>query len=374
MKRNWKKTTAFVIALAMCFGGTACGKKEEASGGEKTTAAESGEASGKETGEEELPVLRVSFHSDYINLPLTYAMYNHLDEQYGFKMEASTFTSGAAQNEAMGSDSWDVGVIGSAFAVSCYTYGGYMIGDYISGSDTVALFARKDSDIVAAAGASTEYPEILGSADTVRGKTVLVETGRTQYAVFAAYLEALGLTVDDVNIVEMSNADAFAAWNSGQGDIFPSVGPYSTRLLLNDPENSIPAATMTTLNIPQYDVCVASKSAYENNYDTVVKFMKMVYDCNDILAADPDLMAKTYLQWEEENGITITEEEAKFECSIRPLVTTDMAKKLVTSGAFGTYEKFIVDLYISSGVFPEDLRKILDGQVTSDVMKDALDI
>ena len=46
MKRNWKKTTAFVIALAMCFGGTACGKKEEASGGEKTTAAESGEASG----------------------------------------------------------------------------------------------------------------------------------------------------------------------------------------------------------------------------------------------------------------------------------------------------------------------------------------
>lgn len=373
MKGNMKKIIALIMVLAMCFGCAACGKKEEAqTPAESAPASDGAEEKSEETGD--LPVLRVSFHADYINLPLTYALYNNLDEQYGFKMEASTFTSGAPQNEALGSDAWDVGVIGSAFAVSCYTYGAYMIGDYIAGPDTVALFARKDSDIVAATGASTEYPDILGSADTVRGKTVLVETGGTQYAVFAAYLEAIGLTVDDVNIVEMSNADAFAAWNSGQGDIFPTVGPYSIRLMLNDSENSIPAATMTSLNIPQYDVCVASKSAYENNYDTVVKFMKMIYDCNDILAADPDLMAETYLQWEEENGITINEDEAKFECSIRPLLTTDMAKELVTSGNFGAYEKFIVDLYISSGVFPEDMTKILDKQVTSDVMKDALGI
>ena len=327
---------------------------------------------GAEEGKE-LPSLRVSFHTDYISLPLAYALYNNLDEEYGFKMDVSVFGSGAAQNEALGSDSWDVGVIGSAFAVTCYTYGGYMIGDYISGSDTVVVFARNGSDIANASGANEDYPEVLGSAETVKGKTVLVETGGTQYSLLVQYLATLGLTVDDVNIVEMACADAYSAWLSGQGDIFPAVGPYSTRLMVSDKEGSTQVASMTTLGMSQYDVCVASKQAYEENYDLLVQFMKMIYDCNDILAQDLDLSTEIYLQWEKENGIEITEEEARFECEIRPLLTTEMVKELV-NGNFGEYEQFIVDLDIASEILPSDLNKIMESQVTSNVMKDAVGI
>lgn len=74
-------------------------------------------------------------------------------------------------------------------------------------------------------GSNPTYPDILGSAETVKGKTLITNLGTTGHVQVQKWLEALGLTEDDIEIVQMDYASGYQAFESGEGDILATIGP-----------------------------------------------------------------------------------------------------------------------------------------------------
>lgn len=375
-----KKMLALMLAFTVVLHLTACGNKDSASKDtqgtesqteESTDSSEEEETSSADTGD--LPILSVSCHPAYISTPLAYAIYHDMAKDYGFQMDIQVYASGAPQNEALGSGLWDVGVIGGAFVNTVNTYDGYVIGDFIDGRDGNAIFVRNDSDIAAATGSNPTYPDILGSADTVRGKTLITNIGTTGHVQVQKWLEALGLTEDDINIVQMDYAAGYQAFEAGEGDILATIGPYSTRALISHADDWAVAGGFISLDLLQYENIVCSSSAMEEKRDLLVSFIRMILDANDILAQDAELQVETYMSWMTENGQEVDEEEARMECRQKPVMTSGEVQELIDNN-FGEYEKMVWEMNIESGVVSADSISKLDTNVISDLMREALEM
>ena len=373
MKMTWKRILALLLVLGMVMALAACGNTSQPSGGGTTESPSQSAGTGTDesSGDEDLPVLRVSLHPAYISTPVAYAIFNDMSKDYGFELEPVVYASGAPQNEALGSGLWDVGVIGGAFVTSVNTYGAYVIGDFIDGRDGNAIFVRADSDIAKATGSNPTYPDILGSAETVKGKTLITNLGTTGHVQVQKWLEAIGLTEDDIEIVQMDYPSGYQAFISGEGDILATIGPYSTRALIEYADDWAVAGGFISLDLLQYENVVCSADAMENKRDLLVAFLRMVMDANDILANDFELLVSTYSQWMSENGQSVDEAEARMECTQKPVMTSEQIEELV-NGDFGEYEKMIWEMNIESGNISADSISKLDTNVTSELMKEAL--
>lgn len=374
MKKTFKRLSALLLALAMAFALASCGgdtKPSSAPTKEPSQAAGDSAAPTAGTDNKDLPVLRVSLHPAYISTPVAYAIFNDMAKDYGFQMDVQVYASGAPQNEALGSGLWDVGVIGGAFVTSVNTYNAYVIGDFIDGREGNAIFVRADSDIAKATGSNPTYPDILGSADTVRGKTLITNLGTTGHVQVQKWLEALGLTEDDIKIVQMDYAAGYQAFISGEGDILATIGPYSTKALIEHAEDWVVAGGFISLDLMQYEDVVCSADALENKRDLLVSFLRMVMDANDILAKDFELHVSTYSKWMTENGKEVDEAEARMECTQKPLMTSEQIQELI-NGNFGEYEKMVWEMSIEAGSIGADTISKLDSNVIPDLMREAL--
>ena len=85
-----------------------------------------------------LDFIRVSHHPYIHGLPTTVAIDNGIYEANGLKPEVTMYGGGAAQNEAIASDAWDVGTTGLAGAVvGCIGYDMKVIGATVYDGKTI---------------------------------------------------------------------------------------------------------------------------------------------------------------------------------------------------------------------------------------------
>lgn len=370
-----KKILALALAAAMLFAVVGCTKAPaatETTNGD-TTATEAPVDTDATEAPAELTKLVVSLHPAYITLPVAYAIYNDMAKDFGLELEVQVYASGAPQNEALGAGLWDVGVIGAAFAFGVNTYDAYVIGDFIDGRAGNAIFVRNDSDIANATGANPTYPDILGSAETVKGKTMITNVGTTGHLQAVKWLEALGLTEADVNIIQMDYAQGYQAFISGEGDILATIGPYSTKALIAQADQWSIAGGFLQLDIPQYETVICSADAMANKKDALVNFLRMIYAANDILANDFEAQVSTYMAWMSENGKEIDEAEARIECTQKPVLTSAQALELAKSADFGQYERLVWETNIESGTMEAASIAKADTNIIPDLMIAALE-
>lgn len=377
--KKFAKLTALLLSLALVLSLAACGSKNQpapesqapaASQPAETPAAPEETPAGSED-PAELPTLTVSLHPAYITTPVAYAIFNDMAKDYGFNLEYQVYASGGPQNEALGSNLWDVGVIGGAFVTSVNTYDAHVIGNFINGAGCNAIFVRNDSPIAQATNSNPSYPDILGSAETVRGCKIITNLGTTGHVQVQKWLEALGLTEDDVELIQMDYASGYSAFISGEADVLATIGPFSTRAMIAYADEWSVAAGFDSLGLSQYEDIVCSADAYANKYDLLCSFVKMVMDANDILANDFELTVSTYQKWMSENGQEIDDEEARMECSLKPILSSAEIQELINTN-FGEYERMVWEMNIESGTITADSLSKLETNVTSDVMEAAL--
>lgn len=147
-------------------------------------------------------------------------MKNGWDKELGFEMELIYFDSGMAQIEALPAKQWVVGTMTSVpWLVGALRYDLYAAGLANDDTHSNLVLVRPDSPILKAKGVNPNFPETYGSAETVRGKTVLTTTVSSAHYALAVWLERLGLTEKDVIVKNMDQAQALAAFESGIGDI-----------------------------------------------------------------------------------------------------------------------------------------------------------
>lgn len=173
------------------------------------------------------PMVRVSGQPCLHGMP-TWEVLEQKPTNLPVEMKYMMFPSGPPQIEAMAAGEWDVGAIGTVpMMMASIRYGALMIGISNDESETNDLWVRPDSPLLKAKGANPKFPNLYGTAADWKGKKILCTTVSTGHYALSSTLKALGLKDNEVQIIQIEQGQAVAAFASGQGDILQMWAPFS---------------------------------------------------------------------------------------------------------------------------------------------------
>lgn len=307
--------------------------------------------------------LKVGVLAAMTALPVVDISDNGTDKENGIEIELIPFSTGAPMNEAMAAGELDVSFIGAAAVFSLANNDSKMIGEICTDTVAIDLIVRGDSDIAGVKGQNPDYPEILGSADTVKGKTILCPAGTLSQFEVSKYLNVFGLTMDDVTFVPMEYAQAYQAFKTGEGDILATRSPQTYTAI--DDEGWVSAASMKNLKADATAQIVVSAAAYENKADALAVLLSLVAEEGDKLNGDVEYAAALMSEWFLQNGQDIDLEVSKRQLSEKPFYgVEDMRTR-----EFGAdFKNTLVEFYVESEQLEAELKDIVCNNVKNDIL------
>lgn len=309
-----KLTTAMaVIGTAVLLG--ACGGNTDTTTTQATTAApeqtaetESGDHVPVPSGE----TLVIGTQPNHVGIPVHRAEVAGYFEDAGLDVKIEVFATGAPINEAMAAESLDIAVSGMAsvynLATGMYTY----IGDGTITTGGDGIYARPDSPI---ALAEKDERGLVKDAELLKGVQILGPLATVSHYQATKYMEAVGLTANDYNMVAMDYAQAYQAFVAGEGDLIAATIPYSTQL-----ENAGYVKVCDTSTIsdkPIIDTVYVQNKVAEERRDDVELFLECYYKACEDLMNDPEMRKELSLQWYTDEGINTSEEDIEREVEIK---------------------------------------------------------
>jgi len=299
--------------------------------------------------------LRIAFQPHPHGLPNYIAMQEDRFAEAGLTVEYLMFVAGPAMTEALGADEWDVGVMGSPPAINAaLAHGARVVG--FGERDVVDFFVRPDSEI---AGVTGQIPgtNIRGTPDMWRGSTIFSPVGTGAHFLLLGVLEQMGLTPADVNIVPMDVAQAYVAFQAGEGDIITLWDPMRIGA---ERDGLVIAASGYDAGAQINLVLVASERAIAEKYDAVREWVRIYYGVCDDYRDDLDILTAFLLELQIENGLDVTEDIVREVLIRRPLPT--LAEQAdMWAGADGERRvdqimRDVMDYFVSQGMHDEANR------------------
>ena len=230
-------------------------------------------------------------------------------EDYGLYVTRTHYANGPSQLEAAPTGDWEIGWIGATAALTgILSYDMNVIG--ISGYDNSDVaFCRAGSNL--ADQPEGPIPGTLGTADDWRGKQILVPVGTVEYCDLMLTLDGLGLTSDDVTIINSSGANAYQAFLAGNGDIFFTSGSNAAKLMNND--DFVCCHTMSGMNAAMAGTIIADKEWLQENEDAAVSYLAGALEI--LMWLKDEANAVQSAEWFseillDEFGVEVAEEEA----------------------------------------------------------------
>lgn len=268
----FKKLILFVFALVLTGVFTACG-----SNGNSDVSVSSDSAENRE----ELKLVRFGYsgNNGCAAGVLGYVEATGILEEelnaYGYTAEYTGFeTGGAGVNEALAAGQIEIGgyvdfpaIVGHANGIDNIVIA---INDSVTGIEIVA----KDDEIQ--------------TIEDLKGKKIGVTIGTVQQRFIATALESVGLTVDDVEILNMTATEAAAAMDTGDIAATANVEQYTAQLQQED--DSIHAVATTREN-PEWSspyVITGLTSFLEENPNVGVAIVKALIRGKEEAIADPE--------------------------------------------------------------------------------------
>lgn len=315
----------------------------------------------------ETVTIRVSGLNQQLSLPLWYIHEQGWDVENGFNLELTVFAQGSGINEALGSGLVDVFTIGAAGISSCSVYDAVYLYSHEDSGAGQNFVVRADSDIAQVKGELADYPEVYGSADTLRGKKFLLPMGTAAQILADVYLQQFGLTEDDVTLVNMNDDSAYQAFVSGEADLAKTSYPTADNY---DPEKYVTACGMATLGVPYYDNVLCSRAFFEDasKHDALVSFIVQMIRTAETFQ-DDDVLMQAMLDYYEFCGVSVDAEAIRHQVLERPYFTYEQLKTTDTSASF----KLLADFYEQvENITTEDHDKVMNNMDTT-ILAEALD-
>jgi ABC-type nitrate/sulfonate/bicarbonate transport system substrate-binding protein len=355
-----RQTGLIVILLLVAFVLTACGS----SPAQQAPKQEAAKAPDK------LPLVRASHQPCMHALPTWMGMEKGWPKEHGIEIKYLFFPSGAPQIEAMAAGEWDVGAMGTVPALmAALRYGTYTIAISNDESETNDLWVRKDSPILKTKGYNPKFPDIYGTPNDWKGKTILTTTVSTGHYAVVATLKALGLTEKDVKIVNMEQSQALAAFESGQGDILQLWAPFD---YIAEQKGFVKVSSGKRAGVVIPGAVVVRKEFADKNPELVVKWLDMYMRGIEYMKKEKaDSIKFLGRYFRDYCGLKLDDGIAAKEFELRPLFDLDEQLKLFdrSSGqsqvdkAFAELAQFFVD---QGRIKPEEKDKVLSSGFATD--------
>lgn len=226
-------------------------------------------------------VLRIAAQPYPLYTPV-YVAYElgYLQEEFdaiGAKFEWQEFQSGPLVNEAVAAGEADLGFMADLPAIIAKSTGQpiEVISNVAYGEKGLAVLVKPDSDITSVAD--------------LKGKKVAYATGSYAQHLLALLLSNEGLTLDDVESINLAAGDQPAALASGEVDALVIWEQYISKL------TSEGAATVLAdgTGVKKGNMITYAVSDYaEANPEVIKAYIKALNRANELLATDPDTAAE----------------------------------------------------------------------------------
>ena len=294
------------------------------------------------------------------------------DKEEGLDIEMLLFSSGPAQMEALPAKQWVLGSTGvGGQLVGGIRYKIYVVAPIISEGLVHDLYLRPDHPAMKVKGYNPKYPDVYGSPETVKGMKILYSAQTTVHYMVGKWLEILGLTMNDVTLVNMEGASMIPAFDKGIGDAICTWAPFTFAAQARKWPS---AGTMEQMGCPTVSSIVGDKEWCDANPELVAKFMRIFYRTANMLREEgpSDRIVKEYIQYMNEfAGIKMTAEEAKQDIIIHPRWSYEETMKLIDqSKGVSIAEQWqydVADFFASVGRFtPKEIQKYKDAKVNTD--------
>lgn len=186
-------------------------------------------------------------------------------------------------------------------------------------SQANALLARPDSPLFAQKGYNQAFPNVFGSPESVKGKTVLCPKKTSARYLLDKWLAVLGLTERDVKIEELEPTPALGAFKSGYGDLLAVWSPFTREA---EKLGFKVAARSQDCGASQPVLLVANRVFADKHPETVRTFLKLYLRVVDeINARGPEGMAPEYVRFAKAwMGKTYSEADAAAELREHPVL------------------------------------------------------
>ena len=348
-------SAVLVLSLAACGGGTTppASSTPPAS---TSTPASSSEPAPEPAPEPEGPTyepatVRVAYMP---NLGSAGSLFVGMDQGYfeevGLTVEVYEFQGGPAEIAAMASGDIDVSQIGHGAHALC-----------IEGQ--AAIFQMDHTTSLSDVVVGNKSHGINTAAD-LKGKTVAVQAGTSSEIILQQALKKAGLSVEDINTVEMTVDGMTTAMITGQVDAAAAWSPNTITLQDQLGENYVNLggnADFLDSAIFPSSYITTTKYAQENK-DILVRFAQALNKAHDYRLANQEYMAK----------LLAKELDAPEDTMIRALGEADwetITKDCGNMDAIKTIYETQQQIFINNGRIPEAVP--VENYVLFDVMEEA---
>jgi NitT/TauT family transport system substrate-binding protein/sulfonate transport system substrate-binding protein len=291
-----------------------------------------------------------------------YAKQKGWDKEEGLEIELKYFDSGMAMLEALPAKQWVLGGIGGVpMVVGALRFGAYLIAVGNDESLCNVVMVRPDSPILKQKGYNPKYPDVYGSPETIKGKTVLVTTVSSAHYVLSNWLKVFGLKDADVVIKNMDQAQAVAAFESGIGDIVALWAPHLYHGLQKGWKI---AADIRSTGAALPIVLIGEKEFCDKNPEVVAKFIRIYLRGVNLIKREGVKLAADYRKFMKDwGGMDISEDVAKKEIEMHPVFDYDEQLKLFDKSkgesTVESWQRGILEFFTEQGRFkPEEKKKV----------------
>ena len=311
--------------------------------------------------------LRVGLRPSAVGAPVQYAMENGYFDDAGVAVEMVIFPDGGAINEAIAAGELDIACSGAATVFALANGENVLIGD-VEMSGGMGIWVQPDSDILSVKGEVEEYPEMYGSADTLKGKTFITNLGTASQFNILRYLQQFGLTDADVTLINMDWAPGVQAFSAGEADAIATFAPYSFQA---EEAGGVQCCTFEdATETALYDMVFTSKKVLNDRRDDVVAFTSAFYRATEELAADDALRAEFSKEWFASEGREYDDETMAQEIKDRPYVTKELMSSdgYILGEAMYDYAAFNVSIGKIEEDQMENMKTCYDASIVSEAL------
>ncbi len=321
---------------------------------------------GCSSGKSDAPI-RIGTMPASVGVPVQYAYDNGYFEEAGVEVTIELFQTGAPINEAMASGKLDLAFTGGAGIFPLANDTCVLLSE-LDTAGGMAIYARKNSEVVGAGQNLPERPSVYGSVETLKGAEILLQLGTAGELNAQKYCDLFGLERNEYELIHMDAGPAYQAILAGEADLIAAFPPYSFQLK-NNPDFVEVCNYESVLQYEISDSTVATKKIMKENREAVVKVYEAVWKAVDVMADDAaryDYSMKFFA----DNGRTYTDEMMNQEMEVRRYRT----RELLTADNYYFGQSYVEqeDFYHTQGKILDEqlgnIEKNLDPSVLNEVL------
>ena len=263
--------------------------------------------------------LRTAWLGEHETFLVWYAREKGWDKAEGLDLELLPFESGKNVIDEMQSSNWAIAGVGAMPALTASLSSRlYIVGIGNDESDLNAIYVRPDSPILKAKGANPRYPDVYGSADTVRGKLILCPEKTSAHYLLSTWLHILGLKDEDVKIQNVLPGPAVDMYSKGFGD---AVSIWAPATYTAAQKGYQIAASSPDCGIRQPILLLADREFADKNPEQVRAFLRVYLRVVDAMHSEGfDAFVQEYIRFNKTwNEKLMTREEAVEDLRAHPV-------------------------------------------------------